>query len=118
MAQKPNGIPIELDKVRHLKFTLNSLASLEDEFGASLQSIFAAPEKLGYREMRSIIWAALIHEDAELTVEKAGELTDYIPDEVADNFHAKNEYLLQKIGEAFGAQVESKKKSLPAKAGK
>ena len=111
MAPKPSGIEIHLDKSRHLRFGLNALAALENELGASIQAVFSDIDRVGFTQIRGILWAGLLHEMPDLTVEKAGDLFEAIPEEVASTFPEKNEYLITKIGEAFGNDVESKKKS-------
>jgi len=111
MAPKPSGIDISLDKIRHLRFGLNALAALENELGASIQAVFSDIERVGFIQIRGILWAGLLHEMPDLTVEEAGDLFESIPEEVASTFAERNEYLILKIGEAFGNDVESKKKS-------
>lgn len=122
MAPKPNGIEIHLDKIRHLRLGLNALAALENELGASIQSVFSDIESVGFTHIRGILWAGLLHEMPDLTVVEAGELFEVIPEsalakgldkepeEVSGSFAERNEYLILKIGEAFGNDVASSKK--------
>ncbi|PEM65338.1 hypothetical protein CN613_25690 [Bacillus pseudomycoides] len=75
MANTHKGIvEIELDKKRNLHYTLNALAEIEDKLGIQLQDM--ASIKLGMKNIRSILWAGLLHEDAELTEEQVGSFVD------------------------------------------
>lgn len=90
MANKQRGyIEIELDKTRRLRYTLNSLAEIEEKLGVPVQKL--AEAEMGMKAVRVFLWAGLIHEDAELTEREVGEMVDF------DNF----QYVQEKIAEAF-----------------
>lgn len=61
---------------RELKFTLNALAELEDEFG----SVDAAFEKLekqnSMKALRAVLWAGLLWKEPEITEKQVGDLID------------------------------------------
>lgn len=65
-------IEIELDKPRHIHFTLNSLIALEEKAGIPLGGLEKAPKTP--RLLRDVLWAGLIHEDSALTPEAVGEM--------------------------------------------
>lgn len=78
-VQRP--IPIQLDKLRHLKFDLKALAFAEQElakhWGVKRISIFrhfSNPEEMGAADLAIIILAGLRHEDATLTLDDAYRL--------------------------------------------
>ncbi|MDF2612541.1 MAG: hypothetical protein K0S71_327 [Clostridia bacterium] len=73
MANKQRGeIKITLDKERVLKFNLNSLVKLE-EIGVNVQSL---QDNAKISDIRSILWAGLVHEDKDLTLEMIGDMVD------------------------------------------
>lgn len=76
MANKQkNQVTVTLDKVRTIRFTLNSLAELEDKFGVPLSKM--GEVELGIKAIRSMLWAGLIHEDEELTEKQVGAMVDF-----------------------------------------
>lgn len=92
MANKQRGyVKITLDKERNLRYTLNSLAELEDVLGVPLSELENV--HMGMKQVRAFLWAGLIHEDKDLTLEKVGDMVDM------DNMNEINE----KITEAFKA---------------
>lgn len=76
MANQHRGyVEIKLDRPRTLKFTFNALAQLEDVL--NLESIIELEtKKLSVKIVRAMLWAALLHEDENLTLEDAGRLMD------------------------------------------
>jgi hypothetical protein len=90
MAPKAPLIPIELDKPRNLLIDFNTLALIEEHTGknALSQDLW---ENLSAGSMRVFLWACLVHEDPELTVEAVGTF-----------IHIGNmAEISQKINEAF-----------------
>lgn len=87
-------ITVELDKVRNLRFTLNSLAEIEDKLGVPISKL--AEVELGVKSVRIMLWAGLIHEDPELTEREVGNMVDF------DNI----EYVQNKVAEAFASATE------------
>ncbi len=68
----PNLVPlveIDLDKPRHLRLDLNAMCEFERVSGKSIAEIGNS-----LRDIRIMLWAALIHEDADLTEEGVGAL--------------------------------------------
>ena len=53
------GVPVDLDRTRHLRFPLSSLRALQEDDAKSLEGILCA---------------GLKHEDPDLTPEKVGEI--------------------------------------------
>jgi hypothetical protein len=64
-------VPIELDRLRCLKFDLNAFAELEEKFG-SMDAAFQAMQKGSLKAARTLLWAGLLHEDETLTERKVG----------------------------------------------
>lgn len=64
----------KLDKMRNFRFGMVAIDLIEQQFGDSLMNIDL--DNLTMRQTATIIWAGLVHEDAELTVDKVMNLID------------------------------------------
>lgn len=91
MANKQKAlVEVELGgEKRTLRFTLNSLAEIEDKLGVPLSKL--SEVELGVKTVRTMLWAALIHEDEEITEKQVGNMVDF------ENL----EYVQNKVSEAF-----------------
>lgn len=92
-VKKP-AVSIELDKERHLKYTLNAFAEMEDRYG----SVDAALEVVKNNNMRAIIfiiWCGLIHEDETLTEKQVGNMVEI--DQLQD--------IVGKLNDAIGGDL-------------
>jgi hypothetical protein len=94
-------VEIQLDKARNLKYGMLSLMKLEKKIGKTISQIdFNA---LSIEDSAIVLWAGLIHEDKELTVDKVVELVDNYSD---------IKTVFDKVGEAisvsFGGSEEKK----------
>ena len=75
-------VPIELGgKTRNLKYGFNALVDLEETFGISIQD-FLGVLKTGakLKDLRTILWVGLLHENEGLTQKQVGEMLDQSPD--------------------------------------
>jgi len=72
MAKK--AVTVKLDKQRKLKYTFNAFCELEEALGRPLASIKGNEFKM--KDLRALVWAGLLHETPELTLEEAGDLID------------------------------------------
>lgn len=97
MANKHRGIvEVELGgKVRNLRYTMNALAEIEDKLGVAMADM--KDIKMTIKNVRVILWAGLIHEDKELTIEEVGDMVDM------SNF----EEVQEKVAEAFAMSKNS-----------
>ena len=96
MANKYLGeVSIRLDKVRVLRFTIDSMADFEERTGIGIDTVFRrageasdakalAGEKgaafldaMGHANLRNLLWAALLHEEESLTPKEAGKLMTF-----------------------------------------
>lgn len=66
-------VEIELDKIRHLRLDFNALARAEEATGKSLLNGIAW-QNMTVKDYRALVWACLLHEDPELTLEDVGSL--------------------------------------------
>ncbi|MCW2279109.1 hypothetical protein [Heliophilum fasciatum] len=90
MANKHKAlVEIVLDKPRTLRYDLNALAEMEAKLGVSLQELDQLT--MGVKQLRTFLWAGLIHEDPTLTEHEVGGWVDM------DTLSMVNE----KITEAF-----------------
>ncbi len=71
VKRKPVTIDIGDGKNRTLKYTLNSFATMEEEYG-SVDEAVQAMEKGSIKAIRLMLWAGLVHEDSDLTPEYVG----------------------------------------------
>ena len=68
------SVTIELDKIRNLRYGLNALVKVEELTGKSITKLDL--ENISMKDLRTILFAGLYHEDNDLTPEKVGELID------------------------------------------
>lgn len=78
---KTNSTAVTLldGKERHMRFTLNAMANLEDKYGSiddAFNSISGKEGKVSMSALRYLLWQALKWEDPALTEEALGELID------------------------------------------
>ncbi|GIP38638.1 hypothetical protein J31TS4_19180 [Paenibacillus sp. J31TS4] len=99
-------VAITLDKPRYLRYKSNSLKALEKELGIKITRLDT--KNMGITEMIALLWAGLLHEIPDLTLEQAGDLLDET--DMAE--------VMSKCGEALtlafnrnGAQAEKNKVS-------
>lgn len=87
---KKNMVKIELaGQERRLHYNLNSLEIIEDLTGSTLDKI---TQNISMKTLKVLVYAGLIHEDKDLTVEAVGEMIGF------GDIQAVSEA----IGQAFG----------------
>jgi hypothetical protein len=84
------SVTIELDKPRNLRFGINALIRVEELTGKPITKLDL--ENISMKDLRTIVYAGLCHEDKDLTPEKVGELMDDYSDITK---------IAEKLGEAF-----------------
>ncbi len=99
MAKKT--VTIELDKARNLRYGMNALVKVEELTGKSITKLDL--ENISMKDLRTILFAGLYHEDNDLTPEKVGELIDYYSDIGT---------IAGKLGEAFTIAFGGDEKTL------
>jgi hypothetical protein len=92
-------IPIELDKNRNLRFGMVALMKIEEKLGRPFAQIDFEHE-LKYKDLATILWAGLAHEDAYLTPNKVAELIDDYSD-----IQTAMSKMGEAMQEAFGKNV-------------
>jgi hypothetical protein len=117
MANKEDGeISIRLDRVRVLKYDFNAFAEFEDRTGKTVPATFSTitaknpNETFGFSMIRSFLWAGLIHEDPELTMQGAGKLIDQADGKTAIE---RLTYVSGKVNEAISLNFDQSEKNLP-----
>lgn len=65
---------IFLDRERNLKFDLNALEIIEEMSGVSLDK---AVETMNMKTLKVLLYSGLVHEDADLTLEKVGSMVTF-----------------------------------------
>lgn len=89
MKKQRKMVTINLDKERNLYFTLNSLEIIEELTGKTIDKL---SEGMTIGMLKAVVYAGLVHEDKELTVDAVGEMIGFEDIEMISNA----------IGEAFG----------------
>jgi hypothetical protein len=84
------GITIELDKPRTMRYGMNALIKIEELTGKQITKLDL--DNLSIKDLRTIIYAGLFHEDPTLTPDQCADLVD--------GFSSVTE-VAQKIGEAM-----------------
>lgn len=72
------SVTIQLDKARNLRYGLNALCTIEEITEKSITQLDL--QKLSIRDLRTILYAGLVHEDNSLTPESVGALIDEYSD--------------------------------------
>lgn len=90
-------VTILLDRERRLKMDLNAMATFEEETGKSLLSGFNAAE-INMRDIRTLLWVCLRHEDPALTQENVGAMVH------AGNLQLASEAIVNVFGMAMPVQ--------------
>lgn len=66
--------PVELDKVRNFRYGMKAISIIEKKFKKPISKVDF--ENMTMEDTATIIWAGLVHEDKNLTVEKVMDLID------------------------------------------
>lgn len=61
---------------RELKFTLNSMAEIEDKYGSAEEIFEQLEEKKSFKALRCLLWAGMIHQSPDITEIEVGNLID------------------------------------------
>lgn len=118
MANLRRGeVAIDLDRERKLKFDLNALAEFEALCGEPVYSVFmrlnglksAGPQEIlglvGMKVLRGLLWAALLHDEPQLTARQAGDLLEKAE---GDGTIERYFYVLDKLANAWIASLGPK----------
>lgn len=70
---RPIKVPINLDKRRYIVFDLNAFAKLDEIYGNKHEALLSLQSGL-LRHVRVWLWAGLLHEGEDLTVEDVGQM--------------------------------------------
>ena len=68
-------VTITLDKERKLKLTMRGMLTFEEKTGKNLFAGFNV-DKMTFKEITTLLWACLIHEDKELTYDNFVDMVD------------------------------------------
>lgn len=76
---KDNAMPeieLDLDRKRKLVFDFNAICALEDVTGKNALD-GKTWNALSARDVRALLWGALLRDDPKLTIERVGELINF-----------------------------------------
>ena len=112
----PSGVSINLDRERRIKYGHNALCEFENAMGKPIGASLTSEEQIGFSTIRALLWAGLLGEDPTLSLEQAGSLIDYVPENEASEIHDRARYVADRCLLAFTAQHPKAKKKTRAKA--
>lgn len=95
--------PIQLDKVRNLRYGMKALSKIEDVLNKPISKIDM--NSMTQRELATFIWAGLEHEDKELTPDGVMDLIDDHSD-----IQSAATVLAKAIQESMGTQKTGRSK--------
>lgn len=72
------GVTIVLDRPRTLRYGMNGLVKIEELTGKAISKMDL--ENISIKDLRSMIYAGLFHEDKTLTPERVADLIDEYSD--------------------------------------
>ena len=96
------GITIELDKPRTLRYGMGALVKIEELTGRPISKLDL--DNIAIKDLRSIIYAGLCHEDDALTPEKVADIVDE---------HSDLTTVAEKLGDAMSLAFGSKNAQRP-----
>jgi hypothetical protein len=98
--------PITLDKERNLKYGMKAIDTLEKKFKKDILSVVRGFQNgmPTMQDLSVILWAGLVHEDKDLTPDKAMDLVDD---------YSNIKYAVESIFEALGDSLGMKKEESP-----
>lgn len=97
------GLRLELDRPRHLRFTLGALRRIEEASGIGIeQQAELAEWSRTLVGVTTMLWAGLVHEDPDLTLEQVYEIVDI------QNFTQVRAAIDLAVGVAMPPPVEGK----------
>ncbi len=70
-----NEVKITLDRERTLKLDLNAMVNFEEATGKSLFNFNT--KNISTKDIRALLWACLLRDNKDLTLEKVGELVTF-----------------------------------------
>lgn len=74
MSKAKKLVKVDLDRERHLKFNLNSLEIIENLTGQSIDKIGTTVDM---KTLKIMIYAGLVWEDKNLTVDEVGDMIGF-----------------------------------------
>lgn len=92
---------INLDRPRRLRYTTNALANMEEALKKPIGQLVNdfSSGLFGFRDIRAIVWAGLLHESPDLTQSEVGDMIDQ-----AESFPE----VVRQVGEALRAAFGEK----------
>lgn len=93
--------PVELDKVRNFRYGMKAISIIEKKFKKPIAKVDF--DNLTMEDTATIIWAGLVHEDKNLTVEKVMDLIDE-----KGNLQQVMQVMSEAMSAAFGGKEEGK----------
>ncbi|SCY25107.1 hypothetical protein [Alkaliphilus peptidifermentans] len=97
------GVTLELDRPRTLRYGMNALVKIEELTGKPISKLDL--ENISMKDLRTIVYGGLFHEDKSLTPEVVGNLIDE---------YSSMETVAEKLGKAMELAFGGGKSKRPA----
>lgn len=91
-----------LDKTRNIRYGMVAMTRIENKLGKPFNNI-DFEDGMTFGEVAVVLWAGMVHEDAELTPDKVAELVDEYSD-ITTAMAA----MAEAMGEAFGTSKNAR----------
>ena len=98
-----NGVAIELDKTRNMRFDLNTLCDLQEEYGDVIEVFQNGLQKQDFKIIRKLLHASLVGDDPELTERAVGQMI------TMNNMQDVLESLTKALSDSVPQEEEGKK---------
>ena len=73
---KQKKVTVNINGVeKELLFNLNAYANIEEHLGTSIPNAFKMVDSGSIKAIRAFIWAGLLHNDKNLSIEEVGSIT-------------------------------------------
>lgn len=95
-------LPIEIDRMRHIKFDFNAMMDLEASTGKTLSqtAMLLNPMMSSISTTVNVLWAGLKWEDSKLSIKDAGNLAQEWTEKSGGNYGDLNDVLLRALIDA------------------
>ena len=75
---KSKKITVNIDGAeKELKFDLNAYAAIEDNLCIPIPNAFALLDSGSLKAVRAFLWAGLLHQNKNLSIEEVGKMDDF-----------------------------------------
>lgn len=75
---RPKKVTVNFNGIeKELKFDLNAYANIEEQLCTPIPNAFAMLEAGSMKAMRAFLWAGLLHQDKNLSIDEIGKISNF-----------------------------------------